>query len=423
MSSKLWRSTPRTRGTDAMRFLHIGDIHLGPNERNAARLSVLDQIIDAGTVLAVDGWLIPGDLNHGRMTISDRNALAQRLATMAAIAPVVICYGNHDLPGDLDIFGDLATTWPIYVVSQPIVLHCLTPRGYVAIFVLPYPSRAGLVAAGTPSDQIAEAARQALDFIFIDAGAQLRQWRAEGVPTLMIGHVNVGGSITSSGQPNIGREIELDPTLLERLGDVPILLNHIHRAQSFSTSTAYYAGSICRLDWGEIEEKRYLVLHIEGNAWRVESKPIDVAPMYHVEGTLTRDGFDWTCDDGGYAEQAGPGFFAGAEVRVRFRYAAADKAALNFDLVTAPFVGATRIETDPIAEHTRAVRAPEVQQAQSLTEKVEAFVRSAGLAWAPSVEAKLAALQAPDGAAFLTEVENSVTDTVPVDAEVQEVCQ
>jgi hypothetical protein len=144
----------------------------------------------------------------------------------------------------------------------------------------------------------------------------------------------------------------------------------------------------------------------------VTTHPVNVAPLYHIEGTLTRDGFDWHCDDIDDDDRVKIPF-AGAEVRVRFRFAAAEKAALDFDLVTAPFVGAKRIVTDPIAEHTRALRAPEVAQAQSIEQKVEAFIRAAGVAWTDGLQRKLAVLQAPDGAAFH-----------PVVAEQpQEVCQ
>jgi hypothetical protein len=73
--------------------------------------------------------------------------------------------------------------------------------------------------------------------------------------TLMIGHVNVAGAQLSNGQPSIGHEIELNPKHLDRLGDIPKLLNHIHKPQTIAG--AHYAGSVCRLDYGEIEEKRY----------------------------------------------------------------------------------------------------------------------------------------------------------------------
>jgi DNA repair exonuclease SbcCD ATPase subunit len=136
--------------------------------------------------------------------------------------------------------------------------------------------------------------------------------------------------------------------------------------------------------------------------------------MYHVEGVLTRDGFTWTCPTATCWVTARERIlgWSGAEVRVRFRYVAADKAALNFDLVKAPFANAKRLELDPIAEHTRALRAPEVAAAVTLEEKVAAFIRSSGLNWSPSLQTKFAALQAPDGAAFLTELENSVIGPV-----------
>jgi DNA repair exonuclease SbcCD nuclease subunit len=78
------------------------------------------------------------------MTIEDRNALAGRLARMAACAPVVLCYGNHDLPGDLDVFAKLKSKYPIAVVDTPRVLtiEVATKQGVrtAAIFVLPYPT-------------------------------------------------------------------------------------------------------------------------------------------------------------------------------------------------------------------------------------------------------------------------------------------
>jgi hypothetical protein len=57
----------------------------------------------------------------------------------------------------------------------------------------------------------------------------------------MIGHVNVGGAITSSGQPNIGREIEISARHLDQLGNIYKGLNHIHKAQEIAG--AWYAGS------------------------------------------------------------------------------------------------------------------------------------------------------------------------------------
>lgn len=419
------------------RFVHLGDLHLGPNSRNVDRMAALDQAIAENINQPVSAWLFPGDLDHGRQTIEDKNYLSARVQRMADKAPVVIVYGNHDLPGDLDFLAKLHAVWPIYVIARPQVLKVpLAPdaQGTAAIFCLPYPTRAGLVSAGVASSSLVDAARQALDVIFMAAAGELAEAVKEGCVPLMIGHVNVAGSIASSGQPNIGKEIELDPTLIQRLGPIYVGLNHIHKAQEIGG--AWYAGSMCRLDWGEIEPKRYLVVEYERamvmsesetdwssrtvtEEWlyTVTSQPLDVAPMYHVEGELTRDGFTWavTAQDGRVITEipAGAVGWEGCEVRVRYRFNANEKTALDEALVRAPFAGAKRLELDPIGIRERASRAPEVAAAQTLEAKVEAFVRRSNVPWGDGMERKLAALQQPDGAAFLTQVLNDIKPETP----------
>jgi exonuclease SbcD len=247
-------------------LVHIGDFHAAPGPRNADRYRALDQIIRGGLALErLGAWLWPGDLNHARMSIDDRNALADRLQRMAAAAPVLIVPGNHDAPGDLEIFGRLKTGWPITVIERPACIRIrLAGGGNATVFCLPYPTKAGLTALGAAPDEIVPAAAEALDHIFMQAAGELAQARAAGDLTLMIGHVNVAGSLTSVGQPNIGHEIEIGPRHLDRLGDIYKGLNHIHKAQAIAG--AHYAGSVCRLDWGEVEEKRYLVIEFEDAA-------------------------------------------------------------------------------------------------------------------------------------------------------------
>lgn len=395
------------------RFPHIGDLHAGPGPRNADRYRALDQIIAECLTTIPKGelgaWLWPGDLNHGRMTIEDRNALATRLLAMGNAAPVVLCYGNHDLPGDLDVFAKLRTTYPILVVSAPQVVSLYLESGaHVSLFVLPYPTKAGLVALGIAKPDVIDAAADALDAICSNAAAQLEAKRDSGALTLLIGHVNVGGSITSSGQPNIGREIEISARHLDPFGAIYKGLNHIHKAQEIAG--AWYAGSVCRLNWGEIEEKRYLVatyddtiIELEpGDQWSVASHAIDVAPMYHVEGELTRAGFvprdahlllhNWT----------------GCEVRVRYTFAQSERGLLDPACIREAFAGALRLELEPIAVPDRQLRAPEVAAARTLPEKFTAYCAVSGVALTDALQAKLARLEHADPLALLSEVQTAL---------------
>lgn len=390
----------------ATSLVHIGDFHAAPGPRNADRYRALDQVIDEALQLpALGAFLWPGDLNHRigvRLEIEDQNALIARLRRMSAVAPVVLVYGNHDVAGDLDKFAEAANGNPIYVVDRPQVLRIrLATMEFASIACLPYPHKHGLVLAGVANPDLVDEAANALDAIFMQFDAELAAARDRGDLTLFIGHANVGGAITSSGQPNIGKEIELSPRHLDRLGPIYKGLNHIHKGQEILG--AHYPGSICRLDWGEIEEKRWLEVEYYRDADDVAPAParysvrphqIDVAPMYHVEGQLTREGFTWACTAGPGGElQDAPASWKGCEVRCRYRFNAAEIAVLNKSLVLADFAEAKLLQLDPIAEKDHALRAPEVAAAKTLPDKVAAWCELAGVVATEGVLRKLAKLE------------------------------
>lgn len=413
----------------ATSLVHIGDFHAGPGPRNAARYRALDQLITGAIALpSLGAWLWPGDLSHQRQTIEDENALIERLRRMSAVAPVVLVYGNHDVPGDLDKFASVGAGHPIYVVDRPQVLRIrLATMEFASIACLPYPHRHGLVLAGCANPDIVDEAANALDAIFMQFDAELTANGEKGDYLLFIGHANVGGAITSSGQPNIGREIELSHRHLERLAaaGVYIGLNHIHKGQEIHG--AHYPGSICRLDWGEIEEKRWLELQLLDESTNVVPHAIDVAPMYHVEGDLTREGFTYQvmAGPGGELQEAptitcppcngtgdgemdliedtvmcvackGSGrvvSWKGCEVRARYRVKQSEIAVVNKALVLDEFVEASLLHLDPITVPDRALRAPEVAAANTLPDKVAAWCELAGAVASRSVLDKLASLE------------------------------
>jgi len=391
----------------------IGDIHLqSTHPRNGARLAALDQIIREGLALPrLALWALLGDVFHGRSTPQDRNDLATRLQQMAERAPVVILKGNHEAEGDLDIFGELHATWPIDVFDAPEVVGIRTPNQIAfRVAVLPYPHKGQLIANGTAADETLQAAGGHLADIMRGFAADLHDARYP----LFLGHVNVAGAVCSNGQPNIGREIELDPGLFDLFAPrIPKILGHVHRAQPIGGGT--YVGSVCRLDFNETEEKRYLVIEYldDPDLFPVfVSSPIDVAPMFLIEGTLSREGFTLAGDT---SDEVRARFnrrdWAGAEARVRYAFPASERAVLEqaaVDMVGL-FEGAAHLQLEPVAIPDRALRAPEVASAKTLREKVDAWARVNGGRAVPATMCdKLARLEYDEPTQLLSAVANQV---------------
>lgn len=406
------------------RIIHIGDLHLGPNARQADRLAALDLII--ATCLAHPDlalWAIPGDLFHARSSIEDRNELAPRLQRMADAAPVVLVKGNHDADGDLEILGRLRARFPIIVHARPNVDYFATATdSMVALAAIPYPKRDGLVGAGVESGTLEQTGSQAFEVLvmgLVESFNQIADGVIEDEPyiPIVLGHANVAGARASSGQPQIGRELELSEAALQRFPTSAYIgLNHIHKHQQIGR--AVYAGSVCRLDYGEVEPKGYVeVTYLKvGGEWRHTWQFVElpVAPLYHVEGELTRDGFTFICTTGvGGDVVETPATWKGSEVRARYRFNKAEAGVLDVAQIHATFAEAKSLKLDPVPVLEQRVRAPQIAAAVTLEDKVKACCELQGIAWTARHAAKLAALQTQDPAVVLAGVTGSPAPSSP----------
>ncbi len=409
------------------RIIHIGDLHLGPNARQGDRLAALDLIIETAIAqpdLAL--WALPGDLFHAKSSIEDRNELAPRLQRMADVAPVVIIRGNHDADGDLELLARLKAAHPIHVhVYAGCDYFPLATGAMAALAVIPYPSRAALVGAGVASDVLEQTGSQAFEVLVMGLAAALAQIAdgvIEGEPyiPLVLGHVNIAGARASMGQPQIGREIELSEAALQRfMPNAYIGLNHIHKHQQ--VGRAVYAGSVCRLDFGEVEPKGYVeVTYVKvGGAWRHTWQFVElpVAPLWHVEGKLTRDAFTYVCTAGlGGDVVETPATFTGSEVRCRYTFKKSEIGALDAALIHAEFAGVKALKLDPVPVLEHNVRAPQIALAPTLEAKVKTCCEVQGITWTPGVATKLAALQSQDPAGVLAGVSGASPTGTPVAA-------
>jgi exonuclease SbcD len=391
-----------------MRVLAIGDGHLrSTSRRNALRLRALDQIAAAAEALRPDLIVWPGDLFDTRSSIDDRNILLGYLQRLGAVARVLVVRGNHDAPGDLDIFGAIETAHAVVVATEPDVHVMHTRGGWIAVACLPYPEEGALAAMGIAPPDVPDVAAAALDAIFMKFAGDLGAARADGAAPLFIGHANLLGAVASTGQPLVGAEIALRPEHLARLGDdVPKVLNHIHEPQELHG--AVYVGSIAPADWAEVTPRRFLTLDYDGTRWTTTSHPLALPRLWHVEGVFDGTHVAWVVRKGpeGPVEST-PASFAGDEVRVRYRFQARDAGRLDLARaqLLADFAEVAHLELEPVAVPDRAVRAPEVAAATTTADKLRAYCALSGVEVTDGLLAKLAALEAQDAAALLAHLE------------------
>lgn len=434
----------------------IGDTHLQQsNPRNDDRLAALDAAIDGA--LAVPGLKVlvhMGDVFHSESSPWDRLAVALRLQRAANHVPVLIVEGNHGRAGDTTLLERLGSAHGIQVVTRPTTVLI----NGVLFAVLPYPSKAAMVAAGATREAQVQVAHDSFDLIAMeDTGPAWLQWQG---PKMLVGHLTIAGAVTSVGQPLVAAELEMDPLTLARYGDVPKVFGHIHKHQQ--VSDAVYVGSSCRMDWGETERKGWLLVRFGYDSdapvphathdWKFVELP--VPPMYHVQGTLSRNVFEWsvrkgpdgpadtapetriTCPDclgnTGPNPPAGGGMlfdvtdttdgtpvcctcnaegtlvdWTGCDVRVRAKYPQAERLVHDGTkaMLKRRFPNARICDVELVAVQSRELRAPEVIAETTLEGKLQAMARLDGTQWAGEVEQCAALLlSTEDGDAVLAQV-------------------
>ena len=441
----------------------IGDTHLQQsNTRNDDRLAALDVAIAAALQVPDLKVLVHmGDVFHSESSPWDRLAVALRLQRAADHVPVLVVEGNHGRAGDTTLLERLGSAHGIRVITQP-GLHEING---ILFAVLPYPSKAAMVAAGATREAQVQIAHDSFDIIAMqDTGARWQAWTG---PKMVVGHLTIAGAVTSVGQPLVAAELEMDPLTLARYGEVPKVFGHIHKHQVVGSGV--YVGSSCRMDWGETERKGWLLVEFkqtnllfQGAApppapwlhqWSFVELP--VPPMYHVQGNLSRDVFEWQVRKGpdGPQDTLPPGRlpcmacrarthssgdlfdvvdvtdatlaldtalvckecngqgelvdWTGCDVRVRAKYHASERI-VHDDMkakLKARFPNARICDVELVAVQDRQVRAPEVVAETTLEGKLQAMARLDGTAWAGEVETCAALLlSTEDGESVVAQV-------------------
>jgi exonuclease SbcD len=247
-----------------MKISHCGDIHVEEDRYFGDTAQCLEWFVEDSIHASTNLFVVDGDLTTYKQTIKERNLWVEMLIQMGNHAPVILVAGNHgkELDGDLHVLARAKAAHPIYLCTEPEFLEL----GDAAVAVFPYPHKVEM--AGNEHSLGEAFARQLDEF-------NRRFEQRPGCYKLFFGHFGVAGARVSSGQPLVGRcaEYPLDP--LRSLQAQYVGLSHIHLRQQLAPRI-WYAGSLSRCDYSEVEDKGYNLVTLNGPELCPDLSDLDV---------------------------------------------------------------------------------------------------------------------------------------------------
>jgi exonuclease SbcD len=349
-----------------MQVAIIADSHFDQHSRFEECVRVHNFIAQDIADRGVDLVLHSGDVYERKSTPVEREAVARWAQAITLTAPLVVVRGNHDALDDLPLLERLETANPIHVVESAALLHVAGAQ----IACLGWPQKASVLAAsGADGREFSEqAAANAMRNVLRGLG----RWGDAPGPKILLAHAMVRGSVTSTGQPLVGCDLELGLDDLALVGAGFYALGHIHMPQQFSIDGApvVYPGSPRRTAFGELEAKGYVIAHFDdaGALESVETVPTPCTPMLHIAAA-------WSA--GALVADTAVGDVTGAEVRLRYatpsdQRESARAAALQLrDHLIAQ--GAALVKVEEMVSTTARARSPEIGAALTLADKMGAL--------------------------------------------------
>ncbi|MBU1082433.1 MAG: metallophosphoesterase [Spirochaetes bacterium] len=329
-----------------MKILHIADTHFGISpERDEIAFRCFSAALVAAVINKVDWVIHAGDIfDRAILNAGDHNPIPRLINVLSNFKdptdfriPIVILRGTptHDVKGSLEYLMPFAQ-----VIQTETFIDC---GGGLQFLCLPEVSKAEVGAAQNGQLEYNKLVRQKLQ--------DLNERSDHDALRILVAHLCITDAESSTGyKPGsaIGAK-----ELLSLSGAHAAMLGDIHKAQVFSDGRVRYAGSICHLNYGEVEAEKGCWL------WEFNGKEIKSVEWIKLPSRQL------------LTLEAGESLLkvdaAGAEVKIRFRGKFVDdEGALEKLKKTAHSVIFERIPEPPVIR----LRSEEIGKAQTISEEV-----------------------------------------------------
>lgn len=302
---------------EAVRVLHFADTHIGMENygRTDPRTGLSSRVVDflrrMDEVCAyardheVDLTIFAGDAFKTRQpNPTFQREFAWRVRDLAALAPVVLLVGNHDLPptalkaSSIEIYDTLAVP-NVWVASDYEVRRLETRRGPVVVGAAPYPIRARILeqvpTMGLTIAQTDALLQEKLTDILEELAAEADNLAEDGdLPRILTGHFTVSGAVLGSERSiMLGRDVTVLPSSVADPRWDYVALGHIHKHQNLTRGQkgvppVVYSGSLERIDFGEEgDPKGFCWVELARDNARWEFVALSARPFITLRADLT----------------------------------------------------------------------------------------------------------------------------------------
>lgn len=268
-----------------MKFVHLGDLHIGKSLNGYSLIEdqkyIFDQILKESKEFGPDAILISGDVYDRSVPSEEAIEVYENfISSLSKLAPVYIISGNHDSGIRLELFNNLLKNSNIYIVGTydgTIKKEVLETEDETAhIYMLPYfnPSEVRSL-----KDTKAGSHEEALEVILDDLELDDSVINILMSHQFYLNHLSDHDSyLEGSERTLIGGLDEIHANLIKDFDFAA--LGHIHGARQVGSERISYCGS--PLKYSINESKKYLNL-VEVNKDNVNVIKKELIPIRDIE--------------------------------------------------------------------------------------------------------------------------------------------
>lgn len=373
-----------------MKLLHTADLHFSNTpDKLEESITTGNAILAYAETDRPEAIVLAGDLVDeldGRIRLDSDTARAAINFVIGCgnIAPTIILRGtkSHDRETPT-LFRHLKANHPIHVSDKIEVVGLFSDLGGPAYFSTDEIDRclASAVFTCIPALDKSTLLSQSASLGIHETNAEARvafndMFSAIGqvnagiaVPRIMIGHAMITGAEFSSGQTATGEDLEYGIGDI-RLGNFDyVAMGHVHKFQQFP-GNIFYCGSPGRMNFGEKEEKGFLVVEFDSQSLKeVKFVPTPARRFAFFDSTWDNGGLEAILENAEQCRRT----CAGADVRFRYTIPQEekhriDRAALDADFMSA---GARRVKIECQVIPVVRQRAAGISRLTTLPEKVQ----------------------------------------------------